>query len=983
MITQPDSRSIPSRPNPFLSFFSQCPLWSLCLAFLLFGGASPAFAQSTANPTLESLGDAKLMDTLIDRGLDSLLDRYFDTHHTPVSQRDAVKSMRAMRGLSDPKLTNAERQQKVRQIVDGIGTVLPTMHDPERLAKDAATLLEFGVTRDVNLLEYWGDNPATQARLKPVAEAVYKMLGQAAADARTKADAIAARITPANQDQIGAQWEKMDTLAHSAEYGQNMMVYDVALALPKTERAGLIEKAAAYLTELDNPDTQVQPRVRLMLGKLNLVRGNYDEAIKLLDSIETDKKIAPPPATDQRYEARYFKEVAQLQGGHIKEALDGLEELIQWQKSAMPKDEATQKGVAAAAEMLRYRILLAEADQARDPVAKQNAEATAAKVLVKLSADRQELRGIIFQQLAERMPKDAPVVGMEPLLLQGLMAKAYDEANKPAGAPADRQLIQRGLNAAAEVVRRRGSAGVTPQLVDDATRLTPVLMEAMGNRIEAANTYLKYAQDNAPGNSKAAQGALDDAGRLTFELRKLMGENPQVSDLYDRFLPVALGPPFNRKELAYLYAQRLRLQNKPQDAIKYYRMVGKQDKNYAAAQYALMQAMQDLLSTGKLPDAQRLAAAQDLVKQAAEVRAAYAGADDAASKERAAIATLAEAKAVGADLKKPQQTLDVLEGFEKSVAGTPDEKLLAGDAMLTRVNAYMAMGQLKRATDTLVALLNSSAGAQGAEYVRGLLDRLDQDLEKAQAAHDTKAMRDVARSEADLSGFLVEWARENPAPEIRNFTYRYMVFDARTKRLAGSLEEDQGARKVLLSDAMTAYKRLLEPANKKLYQLTLDPKVVAAGDIDPEQPDPNVQLGIALTDFELANYHDASEILGTLLNTGKLGGPTQLVQDSTANEQRVVDNDTYWEATYKLYKSNAELGKQPSGPPLEPTQRGLKNLLIRGGIPAKWQAPFEALRKEIIPDFDVAALLAPPGATQPAGPATQPASATQPAGNSQ
>src|SRR5258708_37941145 len=103
-----------------------------------------------------------------------------------------------------------------------------------------------------------------------------------------------------------------------------------------------------------------------------------------------------------------------------------------------------------------------------------------------------------------------------------------------------------------------------------------------------------------------------------------------------------------------------------------------------------------------------------------------------------------------------------------------------------------------------------------------------------------------------------------------------MVFDARTKRLAGALEEDATARKVLLGDAMTAYKRLLDPPNKKLYQLTLDPKVVAAGEIDPQQPDPTVQFGIALTEFDLGEFHDAAEILGTLLNTGKLGAPTQL-----------------------------------------------------------------------------------------------------------
>ena len=47
---------------------------------------------------------------------------------------------------------------------------------------------------------------------------------------------------------------------------------------------------------------------------------------------------------------------------------------------------------------------------------------------------------------------------------------------------------------------------------------------------------------------------------------------------------------------------------------------------------------------------------------------------------------------------------------------------------------------------------------------------------------------------------------------------------------------------------MAAYQALLKPENKKLYQATLDKKKIDSGDIDPEQPDPNVELGIALTD---------------------------------------------------------------------------------------------------------------------------------------
>ena len=90
---------------------------------------------------------------------------------------------------------------------------------------------------------------------------------------------------------------------------------------------------------------------------------------------------------------------------------------------------------SGAAEMLRYRIFLAEAAPSHDPAAKKAAEDKAVAVLLKLSESRPDLRGTIYQQLVERLPKDAPVKDLDPLLLQGLMAKAYDESNKPPGSP--------------------------------------------------------------------------------------------------------------------------------------------------------------------------------------------------------------------------------------------------------------------------------------------------------------------------------------------------------------------------------------------------------------------------------------------------------------------------------------------------------------------------------------------------------------------
>lgn len=923
-------------------------------------GVQQSLARGAAPSEASDPTDSRLMNELANRGLDSLLDRYFEIHHVPEAQQKAIRSFKALRELNDPskKLSNSERERRVKQVVEGLKTTLPNMKDPVQLATDANALMQAGVIRDANLLEYWGENPATQSRLRPVAEAVYQMLGQVARDAETQATALANRMN-SSTSAVANRWEQMDSLAKTAKYRQEMMAYFVALSLPRDQRGKVTDEALDYLKDLDNSDSQVQPVVRLMMAKLNLVKNKYDDAIKIFQTlIAPDKDVQPPPEIGQQYEARYFSNVAMLDAGKLADAQKGLEALVAWQKQSMPKDEATQKGIAAASEMLRYRIQLAQASSTQDPATKKEAETAATTILLKLSQERPDLRGVIYQQLVERLPKETPINTMDPLLLQGLMAKAVGEANKPEGQPVDKDALQRGLEAAQELVDRKNAPTITPQQRDDAARVIPALLEALDKKLEAANDFLKYARQNATARPKEAQDALDDAGRLTFMLRKTSSDDPAVADLYDRFLPVAIAAPFNKTQLAFFYGQRLRLQSKPQEAIKYFQMVPKDDRNYAGAQYYTMQATQDLLDNPRLTETQRAVLAADLVRQAEAVRQQYQSAQDPAVKERAAIATLAQAKAIGADQKKPQQAIQLLDGFEQLIAGSPNEKILAGDALLTRVNAYVAMGQLKQATDALVALLNQTGGAQGAEFVRGLLDRLDKELERAEAASNTKAMGDIARSEADLSGFLVEWAKNSPNAEIKKFTYQYMVFDARTKRLAGSLAQDGDEKKKLLEQAMNAYKQLQSPENVARYKQTLDARRVANGDIDPNQPDPNVSLGIALTDYEMKDYADASKLLGDLLNNGKLGGPTLAQNDASGNEARVVDNDVYWDATYKLYRSNIASAGEAG---LDGTKRGLKNLLIRGGIPGKWQEQYEALRKEIIPEFNVASL----AATQP------------------
>jgi hypothetical protein len=130
-----------------------------------------------------------------------------------------------------------------------------------------------------------------------------------------------------------------------------------------------------------------------------------------------------------------------------------------------------------------------------------------------------------------------------------------------------------------------------------------------------------------------------------------------------------------------------------------------------------------------------------------------------------------------------------------------------------------------------------------------------------------------------------------------------------------------------------------------------------------------VLLGIGLAAFELGDYKLAQEDLGRLVVDRKLGSAKLEKTDEKTNESVYVDNENYWEAWYKLLKSNVELYKKNKNDEVakagyESAQAGLKRLYVQGDVGGqKWKDEFDALRAEIIPDFDPAKLTAP--ATQP------------------
>ena len=105
-----------------------------------------------------------------------------------------------------------------------------------------------------------------------------------------------------------------------------------------------------------------------------------------------------------------------------------------------------------------------------------------------------------------------------------------------------------------------------------------------------------------------------------------------------------------------------------------------------------------------------------------------------------------------------------------------------------------------------------------------LLTKLNEQLDKAQAAENAEQVRSIARNRAQLTGFLVQWAQNNQNPAIRKLAYGYAVFDAEVQRFAAEHEADATARETGLNKALELFTKLNAPEGVEQYFASLPPQ---------------------------------------------------------------------------------------------------------------------------------------------------------------
>jgi hypothetical protein len=920
--------------------------WAIALMIL---AGSPARADTAPSQGLGSLDDNALYSELADRGLDDLLKRAMDEDNVPADQRTVVSSMSSLDRLDrDANLSDEQRQALLTTAANGVDRILATLHnDPDLVLKQAKIIAEHGVDPLTGLLEYWGDSDVERDRLHPLADAAFKMYDQADQVASAQATDLANRITSPD-DKLADQWKQASQTAAAAAYQRARMQYALALSTDPNDssRQTLIAQALKAFADWDNGDSQIQAQVRLLMAKLHVLTGDKDEIAEgqqLLDSIinNPDNQISPAPSPEIIFEAKCYKVIASLAAVDLQAAQQSLAAATAYQQSNFPDD----RDQAAALRLLSYRLLAMDADQLPPGPQKDAANAAAVSALAQLVRDFPNLRDAIFRQLASRLPANPDLTKLDPVLLLALVDEGR-QAIVGAGPlhPANGSQLREATDAAREILARLANGNFPKPDAVEASFLLGIFREYQGDKIGAIDSLLDHIEQfgNDPGSH--ASVALERARSLIAQLRQSSPNDPQVRQAEGRFLPIAINPPFNRREFALQYAAELFGESKWDEAIKYYRMVPDTEPpgRLLIARYGEMIALKnELEETPNLtPDqardwTQQIQSLADSVTSLANQVMNSNAPDDEKARAKS---TLARMSLIAADITRrerndPQRVLELLNGFENSVQDLPDAKSLVSGALFLRVQAYMQLGRNNDATATLVKYLNTATPNEGAQTVHDLLATLNTELDQARKSGNTDQIRQLADDRAMLSGFLVKWADGSSDPKIHGYSYIYRRFDADTKRLAAALETDPTARQRDLAAALDLYKQLQSPENIAMYQAGLDPGA------DKDYPDPLVTLGIGLIAYEQGDCQTVKNTLGRLIQDEKLG----------------EDNDQYWEAAYKLLDCMHNLAAQNDpGTTNAQVAQSLKVLYLvwrdeTGG--PKYHAQFEALRKKILPDW--------------------------------
>lgn len=909
--------------------------------------------------------EQRVMAELSRRQMGTLLEYSFKKYNVSEKQQKIYRAESSLKQLSEgtASLSRKQQQELVGAIVEGIDEILKMTSEPKKLMELNSLLVKTGMVTPLNTLEYWGENPRTQGQLRPIATAVDKLYEKAVAEAQKKADELSNSFKGPDDPKV-KEWEELMQLAGMARFNSAFNKYAVALSMDRADarRAEAAKAGLEILKEYQDPQYEVQAQARSGMGKLNLAMGSK-ESLAAAKGLFKQVKEDAGAAWNLKFEAVYFTAVADLVGKDLAGARKGVEEVGKWLKENPPAGDEVKKGTEAAVAMLEFRILDAEREAASGEAAKKaNEKAVAA--LQALMKKRPDLAGVINEQLMARLPENAALKELDTLLLKAMVARGDEEIRKGENQPVDKKALGQALAASAEIVGRVGKGTATVEDAESCELLVGFFHARLGHDAEAAKAFLDYVGKHRKDRGRM-DVAMDNAAAAVAKLKKERPGDAATEEAYLRLLQVATGEPFKRMEFAFEYGRALLDRNmglmqgnvgdgQRKQMVEWAKKAGEMfrattdEKRVLHARYFEMLAYNqaiELLPENSGEINQFVKKTQDLAGEVNKILdAQMPGATDEAAKGKLRwfrvrtsllAADLAKHDRSAERNKSLEKALTLLANFEKDVEGLANANNLLGEALFIRVNALMSLKRSDEALANLGKFLETRSGDDGIRIVYEMLESLNKEFQQAEQNKNQARMAELAGHRAKVSGYLVDRVNRSTNPEVKKLAPKYRMFEAGALQQAAVLEKDEAKRAGYLKQAMGIF----EEARKA----------------SPE--DKGIQLNIALVKYDLGDYAGAQPVLVKFLAEGWLGKPKVAV--SGPEGERMIDNNQYWDAMYRLLRCNVALanaqaaGYEP-GKLMEETKLKLKQLYIQWGTPggARWGEKFEVLRKEIMPEWE-------------------------------
>lgn len=886
---------------------------------------------------MQALKDDRVLTELAGRGLTDLLKHAFERQGVPEYRRVALLARISLSRLeSGQPLPTAERRQLVRDVVRNVGQTVAESDEPQLLLEQAQLLIDQGVNEEARLLEYFGENPELRRYLRPVAEAVSVMLTRAAELFEEEATAVANRIQ-APSDLYAKQWKKLsDSMQLARQYGIFADYNRVLASDPDDpDRLVLADLLLETVSEFDTGNNPRRNFIRMYLGKVALARGNESGLAKSRDYF--DQVIASSTDEAELFDAYFFRTVAEIKARQLGAARDRLGTFAAWfDTQQMPDREPLML-------VLEYRLEDAVSKYAGSSGEREEAQRAATALLVRLVEDYEGYRSIVTDQLVARITPETDLSSMSVLVLDALVDKGRAEAARMAAsasgsaeaeaAEVDRAIIERGIDAAAELIGRVGDEDgeITPELVARNAFLMGLMQDTLGRKLEAAETFISFA--DVPG--AAADQRVAAYRRALGILSEVKRESPdadqavRIDALEGKLLPLLVEPPVNDKSRAFDLANRLHRLGDLDGAVNYYRQVPESDPRRTDAQYLLLLAESARLAgmDAALPVRATLARELPALGEATLERLQQAVEEADAEAVSGYRTRLVRVKILLARMAldeqgQPERALELLAPLEEDVAGLPEAQGLLAEALPLRFRATAAAGRIDEATRDLLTLLSDTDAARGLSYIAEFRESLNRALEQARKRQDEQQVRQLLQARAEVAPRLVEWIERSDDPEYRRYIYNFRRFNAETQFQAALATADPAERQRRLEQGLSDYRALESPQNLERYRALLDS--LGAEERARVPYDRDVSFAIANILYEMDEFAAARARYARLLSDRAMGNATRVVVRDGVEQQ--VPNDEYWELYLKFIRSNVALGNPP-----EPMLQQVRKLQILHG----------------------------------------------------